>query len=78
MIFIPTSSNMQKNPQKKLYNSFMSANLNNAITLLNSDKTVLNSYLNSKNIKFEDINIREFIAKNRLNEQEFINILLNK
>ncbi len=56
----------------------MSANLNNAITLLNSDKTVLNSYLNSKNIKFEDINIREFIAKNRLNEQEFINILLNK
>lgn len=78
MIFTPTSSNMQKNPQKELYNSFMSANLNNAITLLNSDKTVLNSYLDSKNIKFEDINIREFITKNRLNEQEFINILLNK
>ena len=46
------------------------------MTALNSNETEFNSYLNSKNIKFENISLKDFIAKNSLDESEFINILL--
>ncbi|WP_096017487.1 DUF4405 domain-containing protein [Campylobacter lanienae] len=74
MLFAPNS----KSAQKELYSSFMAVNLNNAIIAFNSDKTAIENYLNSKNIKFEDINLKEFIAKNNLNEAEFIKILIKR
>ncbi|MCR8696210.1 MULTISPECIES: DUF4405 domain-containing protein [Campylobacter] len=77
MIFAP-NSNKSKLPQKELYSSFMNANLSSAMAALNSDKTAFEKYLNSKNIKFEDSSIKEFISKNNLNEVEFINTLLNR
>ena len=75
MLFAPNSNN-SKSAQKELYSSFMAVNLNNAIIAFNSDKTAIKNYLNSKNIKFEDINLKEFISKNKLNESEFIKILI--
>ncbi|WP_086234028.1 DUF4405 domain-containing protein [Campylobacter devanensis] len=77
VVFAP-NSNKSKLPQKELYSSFMSANLSNAMMALNSDKTAVKKYLNSKNIEFEDTSIKEFISKNNLNEVEFINTLLNR
>ncbi|WP_096025902.1 DUF4405 domain-containing protein [Campylobacter lanienae] len=74
MLFAPNS----KSAQKELYSSFMAVNLNNAIIAFNSNKTAIENYLNSKNIKFEDINLKEFIAKNNLNEAEFIKILIKR
>ncbi|WP_096014179.1 DUF4405 domain-containing protein [Campylobacter lanienae] len=74
MLFAPNS----KSAQKELYSSFMAVNLNNAIIAFNSDKTAIENYLNSKNIKFEDINLKEFISKNNLNEAEFIKILIKR
>ena len=74
MLFAPNS----KSAQKELYSSFMAVNLNNAIIAFNSDKTAIENYLNSKNIKFEDINLKEFTAKNNLNEAEFIKILIKR
>ncbi|WP_096027536.1 DUF4405 domain-containing protein [Campylobacter lanienae] len=74
MLFAPNS----KSAQKELYSSFMAVNLNNAIIAFNSDKTAIENYLNSKNIKFEDINLKKFIAKNNLNEAEFIKILIKR
>ena len=73
-----SNSNKSKLPQKELYSSFMSANLSSAMMALNSDKTAVKKYLNSKNIEFEDTSIKEFISKNNLNEVEFINTLLNR
>ena len=77
MLFAPNSNN-SKSAQKELYSSFMAVNLNNAIIAFNSDKTAIENYLNSKNIKFEDINLKEFISKNNLNEAEFIKILIKR
>ncbi|WP_086245342.1 DUF4405 domain-containing protein [Campylobacter devanensis] len=77
VVFAP-NSNKSKLPQKELYSSFMSANLSSAMMALNSDKTAVKKYLNSKNIEFEDTSIKEFISKNNLNEVEFINTLLNR
>ena len=74
MLFAPNS----KSAQKELYSSFMAVNLNNAIIAFNSDKTAIENYLNSKNIKFEDINLKKFISKNNLNEAEFIKILIKR
>ncbi|MDD5786460.1 DUF4405 domain-containing protein [Campylobacter lanienae] len=74
MLFAPNS----KSAQKELYSIFMAVNLNNAIIAFNSNKTAIENYLNSKNIKFEDINLKEFIAKNNLNEAEFIKILIKR
>lgn len=77
MLFAPNSNN-SKSAQKELYSSFMAVNLNNAIIAFNNDKTAIENYLNSKNIKFEDINLKEFISKNNLNEAEFIKILIKR
>lgn len=76
--FITFSQNPHKAqiPQKELYNSFLDINLSSAIIALNSNEAAFNSYLNSKNIKFENISLKDFITKNNLDESEFINILL--
>ena len=45
---------------------------------LNSNEIAFNNYLNSKNIKFENISLKDFIAKNNLDENEVINTLLKQ
>lgn len=35
-------------------------------------------FIDSKISKFEDINLKEFISKNNLNEAEFIKILIKR
>ena len=77
-IALSPSPQKAKTPQKELYNSFLNANLSSAMAALNSNEIAFNNYLNSKNIKFENISLKDFIAKNNLDENEIINTLLKR
>ncbi|AII14765.1 hypothetical membrane protein (DUF4405 domain) [Campylobacter iguaniorum] len=70
--------NGQKPPFKDVYANFLQLSLSQAKLAFSTNEDTFNEFLNKNNLKFEDISVEKFVAKNNIKESDLVKILINK
>ncbi|EKJ0129969.1 hypothetical protein ACLH6Q_001490 [Campylobacter fetus] len=78
VVFIAATPNNPKPPLKDVYQNFTNLNLSTAEKIFGTNESLFNEYLNKNGLKFEDISVKEFAAKNNIKENDLVKKLLNK